>query len=111
VSFEIVLPDGQSRFYNLGPHPPRLWPGDVELAHRLWLELSDVFGARLHHRDIVGAALRRMAVELRSERSEEVLAMLERELNGRQPARGSKPPSNDGVVEAAEEGLPEVLRD
>ena len=27
-------------FFNLGPHPPRLWPEDIELAHRLWLALS-----------------------------------------------------------------------
>ena len=34
-----------SVFFNLGPHPPRLWPEDIDLAHRLWLELS-AHGAR-----------------------------------------------------------------
>jgi amino acid transporter len=83
VSFEIVLADGASRFFNLGPHPPRLWPEDVELAHQLWLQLSDRFGARLHHRDVVGVALRRMAGDLTSERAGEVLDVLGRELNSR----------------------------
>jgi amino acid transporter len=83
VSFEIVLSEEESRFYDLGPHPPRLWPEDVELAHRLWLQLSERFGARLHHRDIVGAALHRMAEELRSERAVEVVESIGREVNGR----------------------------
>src|SRR5882672_673342 len=32
ISLEIVLDNQQDVvFYNLGPHPPRLWPEDVEL--------------------------------------------------------------------------------
>lgn len=83
VSFEIVFSDADSRFYDLGPHPPRLWPEDVELAHRLWLALSERFGARLHHRDVVGVALRRMASELSSERADEVVRAIRLELDGR----------------------------
>ena len=83
MSFEIVLTEAESVFYDLGPHPPRLWPEDVELAHRLWLELSEKFGARLHHRDVVGVALRRMASELTSERGGEVLREMDQELHGR----------------------------
>ncbi len=42
ISLEIVLPDAtRSLYFNLGPHPPRLWPEDVELLHELWLELAD----------------------------------------------------------------------
>ncbi len=85
VSFEIVLADDESRFYDLGPHPPRLWPEDVELAHQLWLQLSGRFGARLHHRDIVGVALRRMADDLKSERAAEVIEVIGSEINGDQP--------------------------
>ncbi len=83
VSFEIVLSERESRYYDLGPHPPRLWPADVELAHQLWLQLSEQFGARLHHRDVVGVALHRMAAELKSDRSAEVLETFSREVNGR----------------------------
>ena len=83
LSFEIVLSEEDARFYDLGPHPPRLWPEDVELAHRLWLELSERFGARLHHRDVVGVALRRMASELTSERASEVVRGIGQELEGR----------------------------
>ena len=60
-SLEIITPDRPSIFVNLGPHPPRLWPEDVDIVHEMWLELSDKYaGSKLHHRDIVGVALRRM---------------------------------------------------
>src|SRR5437867_3976785 len=63
-SLEIISPGRPSIFVNLGPHPPRLWPEDVDLVHNIWLELSDDFGARLHHRDVIGVALQRMNREL-----------------------------------------------
>lgn len=63
-SLEIISPDRPSVFVNLGPHPPRLWPEDIHVVHNLWLELSDEFGAKIHHRDVVGVALRRMVRDL-----------------------------------------------
>ena len=52
-----VLTDGRPSFYvNLGPHPPRLWPEDLDRLHDLWLDLQNEFGSRLHHRDVVGVA-------------------------------------------------------
>jgi len=66
VSLEIVERDGtRSTFFNLGPHPPRLWPEDVDLLHNLWLKLSEKqFGHKIHHRDVVRIALRRLEKEL-----------------------------------------------
>src|SRR6516162_6329363 len=72
-SLEIISSDRPSIFVNLGPHPPRLWPEDVDLVHDLWLELSEDFGSKLHHRDIVGVALQRMNRELRSSERPDVL--------------------------------------
>ena len=66
-SLEIITPDRPSTFVNLGPHPPRLWPEDVDLVHELWLELSEKYGgSKLHHRDVVSVALRRMQDQLKS---------------------------------------------
>jgi nucleotide-binding universal stress UspA family protein len=75
LSLEIVLENQKDTvFFNLGPHPPRLWPEDLDLVHRLWLELSAKGpGSKLHHRDIVGVALRRMNAELHSNLSGEVV--------------------------------------
>jgi amino acid transporter len=83
ISLEIVLENQKdTMFFNLGPHPPRLWPEDIELAHRLWLELGSTAGARLHHRDIIGVALRRMNAELHSGRSQEVVQDVMQEVAG-----------------------------
>jgi amino acid transporter len=81
LSLEIVREDNESQFFNLGPHPPRLWPEDVELAHNLWLSLSEQFGARLHHRDVIGVALRRLEEDLKSNRNGEVIRGLAKELS------------------------------
>jgi nucleotide-binding universal stress UspA family protein len=80
-SLEIISPDRPSAFVNLGPHPPRLWPEDVERVHRLWLKLSDRFGSRLHHRDIVGLALLHLERELESSQADETLQELAGELH------------------------------
>src|SRR5262249_31707423 len=64
-----------------GPHPPRLWPEDVDLVHKLWLDLKARGpGSKLHHRDVVGVALRRMAAELASDRAGEVIRDVEHEV-------------------------------
>ena len=42
-SLEIITPDRPSVYVNLGPHPPRLWPEDLDRAHELWLQLSEEF--------------------------------------------------------------------
>jgi hypothetical protein len=83
LSLEIVLENQKDIvFFNLGPHPPRLWPEDVDLVHRLWLELSARGpGAKLHHRDVIGVALRRMNDELHSERAPEVIDDILREIS------------------------------
>jgi amino acid transporter len=89
-SLEVISPDRPSVYVNLGPHPPRLWPEDVDRLHDLWLQLSDQegLGARLHHRDLVGLALRRLEKELSSERRRDIVADLKRDLS---IADGSEP--------------------
>jgi amino acid transporter len=84
LSLEIVQDDGQSLFFNLGPHPPRLWPTDIDLTHQLWLQLSEQSGgAKLHHRDVVGIALKRLQADLKSDRAGEVSEDLGREIEFR----------------------------
>ena len=81
-SLEVISPDRPSTFVNLGPHPPRLWPEDVELLHDIWLNLSESeqLGSRLHHRDIVGVALRRLRQDLQNNDRDRVVAEVQREL-------------------------------
>lgn len=76
ISLEIVPDDGSpSTFLNLGPHPPRLWPQDIELLHKLWLEMSGAGPRhRLHHRDVVGLALQRLEADFHGPHRDEILA-------------------------------------
>ncbi len=77
-SLEIITPGRPSTYVNLGPHPPRLWPEDVNKLHDLWLKLSaeNSLGSKLHHRDVVGFALRRLEQELTSDERDELLRRL-----------------------------------
>jgi hypothetical protein len=86
-ALEIISPDRKSSFVDLGPHPPRLWPEDVALAHQIWLKLSspDKLGSRLHHRDVVGVALQRLARDLEGPDREAVLEEMEVELRKDEP--------------------------
>jgi hypothetical protein len=82
MSLQIVDRDsGKSDYFNLGPHPPRLWPEDVDFLHSLWLELSEKGpGHKLHHRDVVRVALRRLESDLRTGRTGDVLADITRQV-------------------------------
>jgi len=81
-SLEIISPDRQSVFVNLGPHPPRLWPEDLDLLHDIWLKVSasDRIGSKLHHRDVVGVALRRLKRDLDQEDGAKVIDEFGKEL-------------------------------
>src|SRR5436305_1557634 len=79
-SLEIITPGRPSTFVNLGPHPPRLWPEDLDRTHDLWLRLQHRFGSKIHHRDVVGVALRRLQKDLEGAHGEDVLRELEKEL-------------------------------
>ncbi len=74
-SLEVISPDRPSSYVNLGPHPPRLWPEDIDRLHELWLRLSEGegLGSQLHHRDVLGAALRRLEKDLNGTGKDEVL--------------------------------------
>jgi len=81
-SLEVISPDRPSTYVNLGPHPPRMWPEDVDLLHEIWLRLaaSDALGSRLHHRDVVGVALRRLQKDLTKDGHDTVIKDIEKEL-------------------------------
>ena len=82
---EIRLPSGVSREYALGPHSPRLRQQDLDLLHRIWLEVtSDPQFAGAHHYHVVAVALEELQRELnnRSDR-QQVLERLREELSKR----------------------------
>jgi amino acid transporter len=89
-SLEIISPGRPSVYVNLGPHPPRLWPEDIDRVHELWLQLSEKHGSRLHHRDIVSVALRRMEREIENPELEVDLASDVEHTLGEHQSEGSQ---------------------
>src|SRR5246127_498512 len=81
LEFEIALPDGDSLTYSLGPHTPRLRPQDLELLHKIWLEITANPEYRgLHHYHVVALALRELQRELKGGNRDQVLELLQNEL-------------------------------
>jgi hypothetical protein len=61
-NFYVIAPDGSSKVFFIGPHAPALGPDDIQLVHRLWLNMRrDVTLQDLHHSDIITYALTRLA--------------------------------------------------
>ena len=61
-NFYVIAPDGSSKVFFIGPHAPALSPDDVQLVHRLWLNMRrDITMRDLHHSDIITYALTRLA--------------------------------------------------
>jgi len=81
-SLEIISTDRPSAYVNLGPHPPRLWPEDIDRLHDLWLQLTaeEGIGSNLHHRDVVGVALRRLERDLKEPQRADAIQDVKREM-------------------------------
>jgi len=74
LTMEIIGADGRGHEYPLGPHEPRLRPSDVELLHKVWLEITaDPRYAGLHHYDVVALALEELKRTLNSKDREALL--------------------------------------
>jgi amino acid transporter len=84
---EVCAPDGTIREYALGPHTPRMRPQDVELMHRLWLNITkDPKFAGAHHYHVVALALEELQRELSTEQRAQLLQKLQDEINRPNPS-------------------------
>ena len=69
-TFYVVPSTGDAESFHIGPHAPTIGVSDVQLVHRLWLNLRrDPDMAHLHHSDIVTFALTRLANEYGTDRT------------------------------------------
>src|SRR6202166_1787083 len=94
ITLEVCAPDGSVREYAIGPHNPRLRPQDVELMHKLWLNITtDPRFAGTHHYHIVALALEELQRELSTDQRAELLQKLQEEMNRSQGAAGSAGPN------------------
>src|SRR6202790_1158800 len=94
LCLEVAAPDGTVREYMIGPHNPRLRPQDVELMHKLWLDITtDPKYAGAHHYHIVALALEELRRELSTEQRTQLLQKLQEEMNRREGGPGSTSPN------------------
>jgi hypothetical protein len=70
-NFYVIDPNAEVKVFYIGPHAPNLSPDDVQLVHRLWLNMRrDPSMPDLHHSDIITYALTRMAGQYAREKQE-----------------------------------------
>ena len=74
---KLIHPDGLENIYELGAHRPNVKAEDVELVHKLWLELSREHPT-LHHNDVVSLALQRLTQDLNSSERAEVVTQIKK---------------------------------
>jgi hypothetical protein len=70
-NFYVISPTGEAKIFYIGPHAPKLSPDDVQLVHRLWVNMRrDPSVQDLHHSDIITYALTRLAGQYAREKQE-----------------------------------------
>jgi len=91
LTLEVHAPAGTVREYPLGPHAPRMRPQDLELMHKVWLDItSDPKYAGAHHYHVVALALEELQKELDSDQRDEILGKLLDDIHG--TGDGAGPP-------------------
>jgi phosphatidylethanolamine-binding protein (PEBP) family uncharacterized protein len=92
LTLVVYEPDGTTHEYLLGPHAPRMRPEDVNLMHKVWLDITrDPRFAGAHHYHVVALALEQLQHELKGGTREELLDKLEKEIHASEDT--SSPPS------------------
>jgi amino acid transporter/nucleotide-binding universal stress UspA family protein len=88
VTLEIFTPSGQEQVFYLGPHAPRMTPKEIDLLHKIWLELGEKLpGQEIHHHDIVHFALAEVERELDNGERDAVLTRLREHISDIQDRR------------------------
>lgn len=72
---KLIDPNGREFVYELGAHRPKISPEDIELTHRLWVDLAREQES-LHHNEVVAVALRRLARDMAGGKRGEILSQL-----------------------------------
>lgn len=78
VCFRVVEPAGETHDFYLGAHAPRLADEDINIIHKLWLEVTgEKAGADAHHKEIVTVALERLQEDLKGNERRRVLEQMQ----------------------------------
>jgi hypothetical protein len=108
-NYYVVPANGEVKVFYIGPHAPSLSPDDVQLVHRLWLNMRrDPAVQDLHHSDIITYALTRLAGQYAREKVEIVRDLRGVRAAGAAPAspRLTNPnPSEDSAVQPPQRAI------
>ena len=107
VTLELFTPSGQEQIFYLGPHAPRLTAKEIDILHKVWLDLSDHLpGEEIHHHDIVHFALNEVEREIAEGNGSAVLERLREHLRIKcfHPLAGERP----GVLDLLFSDTPEL---
>jgi amino acid transporter len=70
-NYYVIGHSGETKVFYIGPHAPSLSPDDVQLVHRLWLNMRrDPSMENLHHSDIITYSLTHLAGQYAREKQE-----------------------------------------
>ena len=84
--YQVMNSDGAFETYRIGPHTPTMKPEDVQLVHRIWLDMKRLQGTEdIHHSDIVTLALTRLARDYNLDK-DDVLKNVKKSARGPMPA-------------------------
>jgi hypothetical protein len=90
----VIGLDGAEHVVYLGAHPPNLTEDDINLIHKIWVQVSSIPSRRkVHHRDVVRVALDRLDRDLRGKTTDAMLDFYNlehRESNGKPGAQKRK---------------------
>jgi amino acid transporter len=93
--------DGRRSTFSLGVHAPPLAAADLDLIHELWLDAYHAIGPHVHHRDIVTAALRELAMGLSTDKRHAILERLKDQAQRQEGLPGEIPSeSHEGSPKA-----------
>ncbi len=105
-NFFVISPTGETSVFYIGPHAPTLSPDDVQLVHRLWLNMKrDPSVQDLHHSDIITYALTRLAGQYAREKVE-ILRELRNYRAAEAPALRPSGPEASGLPAQPSPGKP-----
>ena len=102
VRFLVIGSDDEILEFYLGAHPPDLSDEEIEFIHKLWLDVSHERGLEnVRHKEIVTAAVVRLADELHGNRRRQVLDFLRtlRKVEGVHPPDKLRPAETERLEE------------
>ena len=82
IMLKIFTPTHEEHIVYLGPHAPHLTPKEIDLLHKVWLQISErLQGREIHHHDVIHFALSEVARQIDCGEDEGLVQRMNEHLN------------------------------